>query len=169
MARSNPQGEIDPRFSSPEAEPATWPEVRELMQSAPVYWLSTVRKDGRPHVTPLAGAWQDDRFYFCTGADEQKARNLEANREVVVTSGCNTFSGLDVVVEGTATAFRDQETLAVLAEKWNAKYPGMFGFRVLGHEFLGAEGNIAVVFEVPPRKVLAFGKGEQFSQTRWRF
>jgi general stress protein 26 len=169
MALNNPQGEIDPRFSSPEARPASWADVRELLESALVYWLSTVRKDGRPHVTPLGGAWHDDRFYFCTGADEQKARNLQANQEVVVTSGCNTFSGLDVVIEGTATVFRDEQTLAALAATWERKYPGVFGFRVLDHAFFGAEGNIAVVYEVPPRKVLAFGKGEQFSQTRWRF
>jgi general stress protein 26 len=162
------KGEIDPRFSSPGAEPTPWSEVRELLESAAVYWLATVRKDGRPHVTPLAGAWHNDRFYFCTGRDEQKARNLEANPDVVVTSGCNGFSGLDVVVEGTATVFRDEAPLAVLAATWEKKYPGVFGFRVLDHAFMGAEGNIAVVYEVPARKVFAFEKGEQFSQTRWR-
>lgn len=168
MAFNDPAGEIDPRFSSPGAAPTPWSEVRALMESAPVYWLSTVRNGGRPHVTPLGGAWQDDRFYFCTGADEQKARNLEANPRVAVTSGCNSFSGLDVVVEGSATVLRDREKLALLAVTWERKYPGVFGFRVLDDAFLGAEGNIAVVYEVPPRKVFAFGKGEQFSQTRWR-
>jgi hypothetical protein len=30
-------------------------------------------------------------------------------------------------------------------------------------------GGAALVFEVRPVKVLGFGKGETYSQTRWRF
>ena len=45
--------------------------------SAELYWLTTVRKDGRPHITPLVGAWVDDAFVFCTGPEEQKAQNLD--------------------------------------------------------------------------------------------
>jgi len=30
-----------------------WPEAREHLEMAELYWLTTVRGDGRPHVTPL--------------------------------------------------------------------------------------------------------------------
>src|ERR1017187_7176346 len=47
-----------------------WSRGRAVVASAEVYWLSTVRPDGRPHVTPLLGIWLEGAFYFCTGPDE---------------------------------------------------------------------------------------------------
>ena len=44
-------GQIDPRFSDPAAGPTAWPEVERLLEQAELYWLTTVRRDGRPHVT----------------------------------------------------------------------------------------------------------------------
>jgi hypothetical protein len=32
-----------------------------------------------------------------------------------------------------------------------------------------ADTGVAWVYEVSPKKVFGFGKGESFSQTRWRF
>jgi hypothetical protein len=40
------------------------------------FWLSTARPDGRPHVTPFIAVWLDEALWFCTGADELKAKNL---------------------------------------------------------------------------------------------
>ena len=53
MARSEPVIELDSRFSSEDASATTWADAREQLERAQVYWLSTVRADGRPHVTPL--------------------------------------------------------------------------------------------------------------------
>ena len=36
---------------------------------------------------PLVGVWQDGAFAFCTGPEEQKQRNLDANQQVAVTTG----------------------------------------------------------------------------------
>ena len=49
-----------------------------------MYWLSTVRPDGRPHVTPLLGIWLDGALYFCTGPDERKAKNLARNPRCIL-------------------------------------------------------------------------------------
>jgi Pyridoxamine 5'-phosphate oxidase len=40
-------------FSSDGAVAAEWAKALADLQGAEVYWLSTVRPDGRPHVTPL--------------------------------------------------------------------------------------------------------------------
>jgi len=53
-----------------------------------------------------------------------------------------------------------------LADQWKAKYDWHFDVR--DGAFYG-DGGRAEVFEVRPTKVLGFGKGEPFSQTRWRF
>src|SRR5918997_3503405 len=94
---------IDARFSDPAAGPTSWPDAARVLEEAELYWLSTVRADGRPHVTPLIGVAADGVMHFCTGLDEQKARNLEHAPHVALTTGNNTWAqGLDVVVEGVA-------------------------------------------------------------------
>jgi len=44
-------------FSSTDAVPTAWVRGKAELRDAEVYWLSTVRPDGRPHVTPLLGIW----------------------------------------------------------------------------------------------------------------
>jgi general stress protein 26 len=167
---TKPQTSIDQRFSSERATAAAWAEALGQLEAAEIYWLTTVRPDGRPHVTPIGGVVSGDALYFCTGLDERKAKNLEQNVHCVVTTGCNSIDeGTDIVVEGDAARVRDASRLQALAEAWVTKYGGMFRFDVRGDTFVGDEGNVAAVFEVAPMTAFGFGKGEQFSQTRWRF
>ena len=138
-----------------------------------MFWVSTVRPDGRPHVTPLISVWLDGALYFCTGEDERKAKNLSQNRHCILTTGCNSISeGLDVVVEGEAVQVGDDAKLRRIGDAYVAKYGEDWRFEVRDGAFAqrGAPGNSRVpVFEVAPAKALAFRKGEEFSQTRWRF
>ncbi len=53
-------------FGSPNATPTVWSQAQDELAVAEVYWLSTVRPDGRPHVTPLLGIWLEGALYFCT-------------------------------------------------------------------------------------------------------
>ncbi len=39
-------------FSEPGSTPTPWAEGLEQLRAADTFWLSTVRPDGRPHVTP---------------------------------------------------------------------------------------------------------------------
>ncbi len=110
--------ELDPRFSDPVASAVPWEDAQRVLEDAQLAWITTVRTDGRPHVTPLVTVWLDDALHFCTGPDEQKARNLAANPNVVVTTGCNQWDeGLDVVVEGEAQRVTDAPTLERLAAR----------------------------------------------------
>ena len=78
--------ELSP-FSSPGAVPTSWVEGRKCVDDAELYWLSSVRPDGRPHVTPLLGVWLDGALFFCTGDTERKAKNLAANPYCILTTG----------------------------------------------------------------------------------
>jgi hypothetical protein len=49
--------ELDERFSEPGAEPTPWAETERTLRDAQLFWVSTVRRDGRPHVTPLVAVW----------------------------------------------------------------------------------------------------------------
>ena len=102
MTAMNPVAELGTQFSSPGATARPWREAEAILDEAQIYWLSTVRPDGRPHVTPLFAVWVDGAIYFCTGADERKAKNLAHNEHCVFTTGCNIVEGLDVIVEGKA-------------------------------------------------------------------
>ena len=76
MTTENPVTELHPQFSSPDASPTPWAEARQRLEAAEIYWLTTVRPDGRPHVTPLLAIWHEGALYFSTGVDERKAKNL---------------------------------------------------------------------------------------------
>ena len=168
MPDSEPAAELDARFSEPDATATTWDEVRAVLERAELFWISTVRDDGRPHVTPLPAVWHDGALYFCTGAEEQKGVNLARNRHCSLTTGNNAWkSGLDVVVEGSAERITDETALRVLADLWSTKYAGDWQYEVRDGAFHHDAGE-ALVFRVSPVKVIAFAKGD-FAQTRFRF
>jgi nitroimidazol reductase NimA-like FMN-containing flavoprotein (pyridoxamine 5'-phosphate oxidase superfamily) len=170
-------GKIDPRYGDPSATPPPWAAIERLLRDAQLYWIITVRADGRPHAVPLVGVWQDGAFAFCTGADEQKQRNLDANPRVAVTTGSTGAngwdSGKDVVVEGTAVRVTDADALQGLAAAWFAKYGKDWKYEVRGQEFVelsnsgGATEGGARVYRVAPAKVIAFG--DVHGQTTYRF
>jgi hypothetical protein len=167
---ATPTPTLDPRFSSPDATARPYADARTALDDAQLYWLATVRPDGRPHITPLIAVMVNDALHFCTGADERKAKNIAANAHCIIMTGCNRLDdGLDVVVEGEAVRTTDALQLARVADAYVEKYGEEWRFEVRDGEFHGAEGNDAIVFRIDPVKALGFSKGEVFSQTGWRF
>ena len=172
-----PTTALDSRFSEPGASPTPWEDTVRVLEAGQLFWLTTVRVDGRPHVTPLVAVWLDGAIHFSTGVDEQKAHNLGANPHVILTTGCSDWEqGLDVVVEGTATLTTDHATLQRLADAWRTKWDGQWDYDVHNGAFRGrtasgggaaGAGREAVVYSVVPTKILAFSKGT-FTQTRYR-
>ena len=163
-----PTAQIDKRFSEPESGPTPWSDAQAVLERAELYWITTVRSDGRPHVTPLIGVAKDGAVHFCTGLREQKARNLEHNNRVALTTGTNSWArGLDVVVEGAAVRVTDREGLQRLADAYEAKYGSEWHFDV-GDGVFGTGEDAAAVFRIEPAKVLAFAK-EPHAHTRYRF
>jgi general stress protein 26 len=171
MAIKMPVTELDARFSSKGVTPTGWAEGRRHIDEAEVFWISTVRPDGRPHVTPLLAVWHDDAMYFCTGPEERKAKNLRQNPHCILTTGQNRLDGLDVVVEGHAVEVGDAAELEQVATAYESKYGAHF--TVPEGTWFGLSDAIrrgdALVYRVAPTTILGFGKGEEFSQTRWRF
>jgi general stress protein 26 len=163
---------LDPRNSGPDAVVTPWEETRRVLETADLFWLSTVRADGRPHVTPLVVVWHDGAIHFTAQATAQKAVNLRGNPHVVVTTGYNQAEGLSVVVEGDAVRITDQDTLERLAAVWATKWDGASwhyhvrnGYFCLYDEDEQVVTDSNLVFSVRPTKVFAFVKG----QTRHQF
>jgi nitroimidazol reductase NimA-like FMN-containing flavoprotein (pyridoxamine 5'-phosphate oxidase superfamily) len=170
-------GKIDPRYGDPSVTAPPWADIEHLLTDAQLYWIITVRADGRPHAVPLVGVWHDGAFAFCTGSEEQKQRNLDANTHVAVTTGTTGGNGWnrgkDIVVEGTAVRVTNAEALQGLADAWFNKYGDDWRFEVRGEEFVelsssgGSTEGGAWVYRVAPSKVIAFG--DPHGQTTYRF
>lgn len=162
---------FDQQYSDPAAVAVEWEETQRVLAGAELFWISTVRTDGRPHVTPVVAAWVEDAIWFSTGAGEQKFANLRANPHVVLTTGCNQWDrGLDVVVEGDAMPVTDDAVLSRVAVAFAAKWDGRWQFIARDGCFRGPDGSgEAMVFSVTPVKVFAHAKGDPFGATAHRF
>jgi general stress protein 26 len=167
---TTPVTTLDQRFSDPHAAATGWEQTSRALAEAELFWITTVRADRRPHMTPLVAVWYEDTLYFCTGKDEQKAVNLRSNRHVILSTVSNTWDrGLDVVVEGDAVLVTDETLLRRVAVAWTAKWDGRWRYQVRNGAFRHPDvWDPVLVFAVTPAKVLAFTKGA-FSHTRHRF
>jgi hypothetical protein len=164
---------IDQQYSDPAAVAVEWEETSRILQAAELFWVSTVRSDGRPHVTPVVAVWVDGVICFTTGAGEQKFANLRGNPHVVMTTGCNSWDhGVDVIVEGQAVQVTDDAVLRKLAAAFTSRWDGRWQFAVRDGAF-GDPGDDspgqAQVFTVTPVKVFAHSKGDPFGATRHQF
>jgi nitroimidazol reductase NimA-like FMN-containing flavoprotein (pyridoxamine 5'-phosphate oxidase superfamily) len=164
---SEPRTDFDGRYSAPRAAAVAWTEAEADLRSAELYWLTTVRADGRPHVTPLIAVWRDGALHISTGRSEQKARNIAEHPGVAVTTGRNDLvGGRDMVVEGEAVRVTDRERLQELADDWETKYGPDWHFEVGDGGFLQGGAPDGLVFRIEPRVAYAFGK-EPYSHTRF--
>ena len=171
MAEQEPNAQLT-AFSSSNAQAVAWSTGKAALAEAPLYWLTTVRPAGLPHVTPLIGAWWDGALYFVTGSGERKAKNLAGNPNCVLTTGRNGIDdGFDLALEGEAELVSDQAELGAVADTFEAKY----GAELLesGGTWFGLGEQIrtggAQLYRVTPSKVFGWEKGKTFSETKWQF
>ena len=78
-------------------------------------WLTTLCRDGAPHVTGVGALWVDGAFWFETGAGTRKGRNLARDPRCALSLATVDF---DLVVEGTAAPVTDPGTVAEMARRW---------------------------------------------------
>jgi len=166
MANDVPRTTLDSRYSQEDAQATPWPDAVTHLEQAGLFWVSTVRADGRPHVTPVVAVWTDGALYFSSGPNEQKSRNLAANPHCAVTTGCNTWNkGVDIVLHGEVEIVRDLSHLQRVADAFFGKYGSDWAFEVLDD---GTFRGPSLVYQLNPTQALGFGKGP-FSHTRWDF
>jgi hypothetical protein len=97
----------------------SWDHIAGQLAVARNYWIVTASASGRPHATPVWGLWHAGRFYFASGGNSRKARNLAENPFIVV----HLESGDQVVIlEGTAALIDNPSLSADLDRAYHAKY-----------------------------------------------
>ena len=123
-----------------------WPTVQDKLTEARVYWLATVRADGRPHVVPLDGLWRNDRWYFGGSPETVKHKNLQTKPRVALHLEDGQSA---VIVEGRcAVTVPSQQEAEDLAAASKQKY----GYGVPAEVYLGG------VWELTPSKVMAWSE-----------
>lgn len=162
----------EPRVGRPHTEPGygiprtlkgtlKWSWARERLEAAAVYWVASVRPNGRPHVTPIWGAWVDESFWMEGGERTRRFQNLKHNPAVVVS----IERGDDVViVEGDAE--RAFELHGALTRRLVAGYSK---YRAT-HDYEADPANWAGggIWRVRPTKVFAWSEFPR-DATRWTF
>lgn len=134
-----------------------WSWAVERLERAHNYWVATTRSDGRPHAMPVWGVWFDGRFYFSTGKQSRKARNLAENPRCVI---CVEPADEAIIVEGRAEEITDRRLLRRFAEEYGPKYQwDMEGF---SEPVYAVEPTVAFAFESAPGEFTG-------SATRWIF
>jgi general stress protein 26 len=133
----------------------SWTWAEERLQTSHNYYVMTVRPDATPHAMPVWGIWVDTRFYFSTGAQSRKARNLAGNTSCVV---CTDTPAEAVVVEGTASTVDDVSRITELSSHYARKYKGFT-----------LDPKLGPIFEVSPKVVFGLREKTFKSTTRWIF
>jgi PPOX class probable F420-dependent enzyme len=95
--------------------------IRRFLETEPVVWVSTVRRDGTPHLVPIWFWWDGEAMLVFSKPNAQKVRNLRANPSVVLALG-DAEADFDVgLLEGRAELL-DRPTSEVLPAGHVVKY-----------------------------------------------
>ena len=138
------------------ALPWSWAEGR--LSTSHNYWVVTTRENGRPHVMPVWGVWLDYKFYFSTGRQSRKSRNLKTNPRCVI---CPEGAGEAVIIEGIAEELKNSRLRRRVRDLYLKKYDSDL-------DSYSAEP----IYAVQPQVVFGFVEADQKikgNPTRWRF
>ena len=117
-----------------------WSWAEERLRESRNYWLSTVSPDGEPHAMAVWGVWHEEGFFFSTGTETRKTRNLARSPACVVTT---EDAAEAVVMHGVARRIGDPAVLSPMAQVYREKYA--MGYPPDSH-----------VYRVEPRKAFGF-------------
>jgi PPOX class probable F420-dependent enzyme len=134
-------------------------------------WLSTINPDGSPHVNGIGALWVEGTFWFETGRNTRKARNLARDPRCSLSVATDMF---DLSVDATAALVDDPDTVARMAAHWHS---GGWPARVdetgltLTAEYSAPSAGPPPwhVYRLELRAATAVGTVEPGGATRWRF
>jgi hypothetical protein len=134
-------------------------------------WLATINPDGSPHVTGIGALWADGCWWFETGRDTRKGKNLARDSRCTLSVAAREF---DLVVEGEAALVTDAATVADLAARWAAAgWPARIDDTgvALTAEFSAPSAGPPPwhVYRLTPRTATAVGTIDPGGATQWRF
>lgn len=141
-----------------------WVWAKERLEKGRTYFISTAGSDGKPHVMPVWGVWFGDAFFFSTGSQSKKARNLADDARCSVVTEIDSKRKLkkddikdSVILEGVAERIADSRT----RKKFSALYQDKYAWDM--------EAFDEPIYRVRPKKVFGFTSKFDQTATRWVF
>ena len=152
--------------------PLEWSRVLNALENPPpqlTHFLSTVRRDGRPHTVGVGAMYDDGDYYVVTGPKTQRAHNLATNPACTLAV---ELTGIDLVFEGKAARVTDADTLERLAARYrDVGWP----VQVEGDAFVAPYSAPSAgpppwnLYRVTFDKAFAVASAEPHGATSWRF
>jgi Pyridoxamine 5'-phosphate oxidase len=132
-----------------------WKWAADKLSKSRQYWIATGRPDGSPHLMIVWGLWMADGFYFSTGKNTRKARNLAQNPHCVIGS---EDASQAVIVEGQVEPFDASKGMKPLFAAYKTKYK--MDVSGMGEPFYHMKPEVAFGF---------IEKKFPKTATRWKF
>jgi pyridoxamine 5'-phosphate oxidase-like protein len=133
-------------------------------------WLATINADGSPHVNGIGAIWAEGAWWFETGENSRKGRNVARDPRCTLSVGVHEF---DLVVEGTAEKVIDPATVAKMAARWAEDWPCRVddSGTALTAEFSAPSAGPPPwhVYRITPRQATALGTVMPGGATTWTF
>jgi Pyridoxamine 5'-phosphate oxidase len=134
-------------------------------------WLATINRDGSPHVTGIGALWFDGAFWFETGEQTLKGRNLVRDPRCTLSLATH---GFDLVIDGDAEKVVDRALVATMADQWSAQgWPARVdesGVALTADYSAPSAGPPPwTIFRITARQATALATVDPGGATRWRF
>ena len=97
------------------------PDLRAFWRERHLCTVTTLRRDGSPHVTPMGIVLEPEQglAWGITSGGSQKVRNVEATGRIAV---CQVDGRRWSTLEGTATVLRDPEAVRAAVARYAERY-----------------------------------------------
>ncbi len=139
-----------------------WKWADDRLKKSHNYWIATARPDGKPHLIVIWGLWLEGVFYFSTGRESRKAKNLAMQAYCVIGT---EDADQAVAMEGIAEEEPDRAVRRKVLTLYERKYK--FDMSSMEEDILNLKEPIYAV-----RPTVVFGLDEKKfvnSATRWQF
>jgi PPOX class probable F420-dependent enzyme len=100
------------------------PDVRRVLDGAPIAHLATVLPDGSPHATPVFVGTHGDRIVLFTGPGSRKARNLRLDPRVALSIAPADSPFSPVVIRGRVVEWIEGDAAWPIIDQLAVKYTG---------------------------------------------
>lgn len=139
-----------------------WSAVAGQLNAVRTYWLSTVARDGGPHVSPVWGVVVGEVWFGYSERHTVKARNLAADPRIAL----HLAGGEDVlIVYGRLQDLGRPQVRPDVVAALGAKYASPADRAFLP----SADPDFDVLYALEPRSALAWQLSDyENSQRRWR-
>jgi Pyridoxamine 5'-phosphate oxidase len=130
-------------------------------------WLTTTNPDATPHVRPVGVVSIEGAWYFTSGPNTRKSRNITRDPRCAISVATHPF---DLVVEGRAERVLDATELRTVADTYAAQgWPASVAGDALTAEFSAPSAGPApwYVYRIVPSRVFALGTAEPYGATRF--